>query len=435
MTPGRTGRCRRLALTASALLAVCVLLPSAGASMGAGASAQGRAAAGGVASHGAAVTLLPTGLATIVEAGVPAGPRFAIVGVRYRLDGQVRFSLQIEIERSGGGEPARGLDQSRLAWYFWAGCSPHQYAVVYAVLTVPHAMVLANVRGVLRPLHQVAIPSRLHTRGVLVYAVLPALPDDLPPALRPATSPSHRKPRLAAPRKRRSVRSAGLTRAVSVARAGTRQSAALVACVLITVSSCTDVRSKTAVAPTNAAERAVAAARRIYDNETHGNHAYADLRFIGRDRVLLGALGRGEFRYAEAEAHLQMVTNAVRHITRISVTRGGRVLVNTVWNSDGSFVVAPVQQTLRVHGRPLGSLLLSVQDVVGYIKLIKRDAGALAVVRGGSGQVRTSLPAAADVGLPSSGAVSIGGQTYDVGELRLRGWEGEPLSVWVLVPA
>ena len=72
-----------------------------------------------------------------------------------------------------------------------------------------------------------------------------------------------------------------------------RQSAVLVACVLMTVSSCAEVRSETAVTPTNAAERALATARRIYENETHGNRAYADLHFIGRDRVLLGALDRG----------------------------------------------------------------------------------------------------------------------------------------------
>ncbi|MHB8490962.1 MAG: hypothetical protein ACYDA6_01945 [Solirubrobacteraceae bacterium] len=127
-----------------------------------------------------------------------------------------------------------------------------------------------------------------------------------------------------------------------------------------------------------------------------------------------------------------MTSNPGLHITRVSVIRAGRVLINAVWNSNGAFVVAPVTRVLRFHGRSLGTLLVSIQDVVGYVKLIGRLLGAQAVVRGTSGQVRTLLPAAAHSSLPTAGSVAIAGEEYNVGSFHLGGWGGEPLTVWVL---
>jgi hypothetical protein len=180
---------------------------------------------------------------------------------------------------------------------------------------------------------------------------------------------------------------------------------------------------------------AIAGARQIYENEINGPRAHADLQFIASDPILLQELDRGEYVAAQAESHLQMLNHAVRHITRVSVIRARQVLVNAVWNGNGFFVAAPVQQALRLHGRYLGTLLVSTQDLVGYVKLIHRDTGAQAVVRGASGEVRTSLPAAAHTYLPASGAANIAGVEYNVGTFQLSGWGGEPLSVWVLEAA
>jgi hypothetical protein len=176
----------------------------------------------------------------------------------------------------------------------------------------------------------------------------------------------------------------------------------------------------------------IAGARQIYANETSGQRAHADLQFIASDPILLQELDRGDYAAAQAEARLQMLNHAVRHITRVSVIRAGQVLVNAVWNSNGLFVVAPVQEALRVHGRDLGTLLVSTQDVVGYVKLVHRYTGAEVVVRGASGQLRTSLPPAAHTSLPAAGSVSIAGVEYVLGAFQLTGWGGEPLSAWVL---
>jgi hypothetical protein len=118
-------------------------------------------------------------------------------------------------------------------------------------------------------------------------------------------------------------------------------------------------------------------------------------------------------------------------VTRISVIRGSRVLVNATVNSDGVFVVTPGQRVLRFHGRPLGILLVSLQDVTGYVKLIRDVTGADALVRGASGHVRTSLPEARRVQLPAAGLVTIAGRRYLTRSFGEMAWGNEPLTVWV----
>jgi hypothetical protein len=181
----------------------------------------------------------------------------------------------------------------------------------------------------------------------------------------------------------------------------------------------------------------LAVARHTYANEVNGGRVHSDLQLVASDPVLLNDLVSGDVTAAQAEAQYKMMNNAILHITRIGVVRGGHLVVNAVWNQNGSFVVAPRGQTLYVHGHNLGTLLVSVQDVIGYVKLIHVFTGAYAVVRGSSGQVRASvsLPAAAHVNLPSSGSVTISGHRYGVGSFKTSGWGGEALTVWVLVPA
>ena len=148
-------------------------------------------------------------------------------------------------------------------------------------------------------------------------------------------------------------------------------------------------------------DEAVIAAKATYHNETKGWKLSQELRLIARDGALLKALSRGELTAAQAaaDARLASPANHFAHVTRISVTRGSRVLVNATVNSDGVFVVAPGTRTLRSHGHVLGTLLVSLQDVTGFVKLVHRRTGAEVLVRGGSGHVRTSLGAAAHVRL------------------------------------
>ena len=73
-----------------------------------------------------------------------------------------------------------------------------------------------------------------------------------------------------------------------------------------------------------------------------------------------------------------------------------------------------------------------MQDVVGYVKLVHRLTGAQIVVRGAAGHVETSLPTAAHVALPATGAVTVAGHAYVVRSFRESGFGGEALEVWIL---
>jgi hypothetical protein len=178
----------------------------------------------------------------------------------------------------------------------------------------------------------------------------------------------------------------------------------------------------------------VVRAKAIYRNEIEGAKLPQQLRRIARDRNLLDALSRGDLAGARAAANklLRIPLNHRAHVTRISVVRGSQVLVNATVNSDGVFVVTPGRRLLTFHGRPLGILLVSLQDVTGFVKLIRHVTGADALVRGASGHVRTSLPAARRARLPSSGSVTIAGRTYLTRSFHETGWGKEPLTVWIL---
>jgi hypothetical protein len=181
-------------------------------------------------------------------------------------------------------------------------------------------------------------------------------------------------------------------------------------------------------------DASVATAKATYRGETKGPKLREELGRIARDRILLGALARGDAvaAQAEADAQLRSPLNHTAHVTRISVIRGSRVLVNATVNSDGVFVVAPGVRTLRLHGRSLGTLLVSIQDVTGFVKLVHNLTGAQVLARGASGRVRTSPGSTARLPLPASGRVTIAGRGYLVRSFGEIGWGGEPLTVWVL---
>jgi hypothetical protein len=184
-------------------------------------------------------------------------------------------------------------------------------------------------------------------------------------------------------------------------------------------------------------DRILEVAKASYRSETRGAKLLVQLKRIAHDRILLSALNRGDVAgaQAEADAQLRSPANHFAHVTRISVVRGSRVLVNATVNSDGVFVVAPESRVLRLHGHLLGTLLVSIQDVTGYVKVVHDLTGADVVARGASGHVRTSQGAPTGVRLPLSGHVTIAGRRYFVRSFHELGWGNEPLTVWVLLRA
>ena len=170
----------------------------------------------------------------------------------------------------------------------------------------------------------------------------------------------------------------------------------------------------------------VATAKARYADEANGPVVHAQLRRIARDQALLGALRSGNASALRAAA-LKELFLPHKHVVRLRIMSGSRTLVDV----GGRFVARGPQMVLRSGARTLGTLQISIQDVIGYVKLIHRHAGGEAVVRGQAGHQESSLPVSPPGSLPAQGAVSVGGHRYAVGSFRATGFGGEPLTVWI----
>jgi hypothetical protein len=168
-------------------------------------------------------------------------------------------------------------------------------------------------------------------------------------------------------------------------------------------------------------------AQRIYRQEVRGEVGHAAVKRIARDRALLAALSTGN-RTALRAAALRQLFDPGKHVVRLSIVRRGRTLTSV----GGAFVVAPAQLDLRTRaGADLGRLETSMQDVVGYVKLVRRLTGAGIVVRGQTGHVESSLPDPPAT-LPAAGTTTIAGHPYVVRSFPETGFAGERLTVWIL---
>ncbi|MEA2215016.1 MAG: hypothetical protein QOK19_577 [Solirubrobacteraceae bacterium] len=158
-------------------------------------------------------------------------------------------------------------------------------------------------------------------------------------------------------------------------------------------------------APTVAAVQSEVA-RRIYTSELRGTETMLDTARIRSYAPLLSALEHGETAAVAAAVHA-LVYKPAWHIVRLRVTRGSRVLADV----GGPHVIAPVTGTLRSHGRTLGHYVTSVQDDLGYVKLVTRFIGApVDLYQRGSFVMGTLLPAPS---APRDGAtVKVGGRSY-----------------------
>jgi hypothetical protein len=199
-------------------------------------------------------------------------------------------------------------------------------------------------------------------------------------------------------------------------------------CGAVAVATPTPATYTRAAAPTTAI---TAIARRQYAVEVHGGAAFGALHRVGRDPVLLQTLRSGNLSATRAYVQRQFPSVWYHwHVSRVRILQGSRVVVET----GVPFVVAPVQMTLRdPGGRTLGTLQVSIQDEIGFVRLMHRHYPVDVVVRGQRpGNVRSSLPAAAQVSLPSAGSVTIAGQRYQVSSFHQRAWGNEPVTISIL---
>jgi len=111
-------------------------------------------------------------------------------------------------------------------------------------------------------------------------------------------------------------------------------------------------------------------ARRIYAAELSGKKVSADIAHITGSAELLTALESADQPAVYAAVHTLVYTPRW-HIVRLRVIQHGRVLADV----GGPDIIAPVSGTLRFKGRTVGSFVMSVQDDLGYVKLVSRFIG------------------------------------------------------------
>jgi hypothetical protein len=169
------------------------------------------------------------------------------------------------------------------------------------------------------------------------------------------------------------------------------------------------VGASSCAAPAGAMNAYVNVARRIYSSERDGSAVRASERRISHDRLAMTG--------SRAELLRQLYLPAF-HVVRLRVARGGRVT-----DVGGKFVVA---------GPSRDGLTISIQDVLGYVKLVSKLTGQGVIVRGNPGHVVSSDPAFVHASLPRSGSVSVDGHEYQVSSFTERGFAGEKLRIWLL---
>jgi hypothetical protein len=165
-------------------------------------------------------------------------------------------------------------------------------------------------------------------------------------------------------------------------------------------------------------------ARLIYDGET-GGRAEVQVRRAQHDPGLLGAVAR-----RDPSAARQAVARLLnQHIVRLRVSTGGGVLADV----GGPYVLAPVGSTLSSGGRTIGSLVLSIQDDEGYLRLAKRLAGLDVLMYMNGRLVKNSLGETPGA-VPRSGLLHARGRTFRVFTLDAQAFPAGPLRIAVLIP-
>jgi hypothetical protein len=122
---------------------------------------------------------------------VPHGPAFAITVQRTRFGKQVETNLEVNVSheesigsvlvaaQSFGGETRLGGHPKLFELKSEAGCAPHEYAILYGVLSSPPDTVLAKTRHGLVRFHRAPIPAKARLQGELEYLALDSTPREV----------------------------------------------------------------------------------------------------------------------------------------------------------------------------------------------------------------------------------------------------------------
>jgi hypothetical protein len=166
-------------------------------------------------------------------------------------------------------------------------------------------------------------------------------------------------------------------------------------------------------------------ARIIYAGEAGPGRTLPQIRRMQHSQKLLLAVAARDALATKAAIN----TLLTAHVVRLRVSVAGKVLADV----GGPYVLAPVTAPLRLNGRTIGSMVLSIQDDEGYLRLLKRLVGLRVVMYVGSQLVKNSLgPAPGTV--PPSGPFAYHGHRFRVFPVRASAFPTGPLTIRVLVP-
>ena len=172
----------------------------------------------------------------------------------------------------------------------------------------------------------------------------------------------------------------------------------------------------------------------IYAGEG-GAHALTQIHLAQHNSALLQAVA--EHNPAAARKAVVHLVFDHAHIVRMRVSAGGHLLSDV----GGPWVLAPVSGPLRLHGKTIGTVTLSIQDDEGYLRLAKRLVGLdVLMYMNPTGAhpelVKNSL--GPGVGGPSSipaeGPYTYRGHNFRVFTLNARSFPSGPLQISVLIP-
>jgi hypothetical protein len=177
------------------------------------------------------------------------------------------------------------------------------------------------------------------------------------------------------------------------------------------------------------ARTAGAVAQRIYAAEVHSAEVQSDKRQIETYAPLLSAVESGEHAALATAVHSLVYSHT--HIVRLRVDRGSQLL----FDEGGPYILAPVSGTLRAHGKTIGHFVFSVQDDLGYVKLVTRFIGVPLVLRTEAGQVPIEgLLSPGPETIPDHGPVSYRGSSYRAYSFNADAYPSGRLRVSLLLP-
>jgi hypothetical protein len=117
----------------------------------------------------------------LAEGATPEGEPFRIEGIAFQFGGHTSFNVGLNAGLFARRNVIEVGDVKPKAfpWSLAMECPPHEFAIVYGILSPPGNSVLARTSAGLVPLTKVAIAADLHSKGPLVYGVFSTLPSEL----------------------------------------------------------------------------------------------------------------------------------------------------------------------------------------------------------------------------------------------------------------